>query len=493
MNENLLTLEPKLLWKNFRELTQIPRPSKHEEAVTRFLLDFGKKHCDEAFIDQAGNVILRKKASSIEMSNRKGVVLQAHCDMVPQKDANKVHNFETDPITTLVSGGFVYADGTTLGADDGIGVAAIMTVMEDNNLKHGPLEALITIDEETGMTGASGLAPNVLNSQIMINLDSEEDNIFYIGCAGGVNVHIEDRIQYVDTPDDFTAYKINVDGLLGGHSGSDIHKNRPNAIKIMFRMLFEAQKFGLKLCSAEGGNMRNAIPRSCCAEVLVETEDTDRLERFAEEFNAKIANEYRDSDPDVKITIEKSDVLPEKYIAVDSSRKIVFLANSIVSGVFAMSADMPGLVETSNNLAILSTNGGKLKIDTLLRSSSDSQLEYLCNIIRCIVDYCGGEISFSGKYPGWKPNTHSEILDTMRNTYINLFGSKPEVTAIHAGLECGLILGKYPEMDMISVGPNLSGVHTPSEKVEIASVQKFMKLLYQVLENVPVKGGLIAN
>ena len=258
-------------------------------------------------------------------------------------------------------------------------------------------------------------------------------------------------------------------------------------------MLFEAQKFGLKLCSAEGGNMRNAIPRSCSAEVLVETEDTDRLERFAEEFNAKIANEYRDSDPDVKITIEKSDVLPEKYIAVDSSRKIVFLANSIVSGVFAMSADMPGLVETSNNLAILSTNGGKLKIDTLLRSSSDSQLEYLCNIIRCIVDYCGGEISFSGRYPGWKPNTHSEILDTMRNTYINLFGSKPEVTAIHAGLECGLILGKYPEMDMISVGPNLSGVHTPSEKVEIASVQKFMKLLYQVLENVPVNGGLIAN
>lgn len=493
MNENILDLEPKALWRNFRELTLIPRPSKHEEAVTKFLLEFGKKHCDEAFIDSTGNVIYRKKASSIEMSNRKSILLQAHCDMVPQKDDCSNHNFITDPIETIVSGGFVSANHTTLGGDDGIGVAAIMAIMEDNTLKHGPLEALITVDEETGMTGANGLEPNVLHSPIMINLDSEEDNIFYIGCAGGVNVHIATDIDYSPVSAGYTPYDINLDGFLGGHSGSDIHKNRPNAIKLLFRMLWQAQKnFDIKICNAEGGNMRNAIPRSSKALILVNSNQTAAFESFAADFNAIIHSEYGKSDPEAKITAAKSSTLPTQYIADESAKKILFVANNIVSGVFAMCADMPGLVETSNNLAIVKTDGGKFLMDNLLRSSSSTQSDYLCNIIRCMVEYIGGRIEFSGEYPGWKPNPDSEILSTMRNIYVGMFNQQPQVTAIHAGLECGLILSKYPEMDMISVGPNTFNVHSPTEKIEIASTQRFMKLLCETIENAPVVGGVWA-
>ena len=490
MNENILDLEPKALWRNFRELTLIPRPSKHEEAVTKFLLDFGKKHCDEAFIDKTGNVIYRKKASSIEMSNRKSILLQAHCDMVPQKDDSSNHNFLTDPIETIVSGGFVSAYHTTLGGDDGIGVAAIMAIMEDKTLKHGPLEALITIDEETGMTGANGLEPNVLHSPIMINLDSEEDNIFYIGCAGGVNVHIEKAITHAPTPSGYSAYNVNFEGFLGGHSGCDIHKNRPNAIKLLFRMLWEAkQKFDIKIAKVEGGNMRNAIPRSSKAVILVNNNQSSAFESFAEDYNNIIKSEYGKSDPDGKVSISKTDA-PAECIADESAKKVLFLGNNLISGVFALSADMPGLVESSNNLAIVSTDGGKFVMDNLLRSSSSSQMDYLCNIIRCMTDFCGAEISFSGRYPGWQPNPQSEIVDLMLGIYQKLFGSKPDVTAIHAGVECGIIIDKYPDLDAVSIGPNTFNVHTPTEKIEIASTLRFMKLLYETIENAPIEGGV---
>lgn len=492
MNENISDLEPKALWRNFRELTLIPRPSKHEEKVTKFLLEFGKKHCDEAFIDPVGNVVFKKKASSIEMSNRKGILLQAHCDMVPQKDDCSNHNFITDPIETIVSGGFVSANHTTLGGDDGIGVAAIMAIMEDNTLKHGPLEALITIDEETGMTGANGLQPGIFKSKIMLNLDSEEDNIFYIGCAGGVNVHIETAISHSPTPNGYAAYNVNVEGFLGGHSGCDIHKNRPNAIKLMFRMLWEAkQKFDIKIAKVEGGNMRNAIPRSSKAVILVNNNQSAAFESFAEDFNNIIKSEYGKSDPDGKVLISKTDV-PAECIADESAKKVLFLGNNLISGVFALSADMPGLVESSNNLAIVSTDSGKFVMDNLLRSSSSSQMDYLCNIIRCMTDYCGAEISFSGRYPGWQPNPQSEIVDLMLGIYQKLFGSKPDVTAIHAGVECGIIIDKYPDLDAVSIGPNTFNVHTPTEKIEIASTQRFMKLLYETIENAPIEGGVWA-
>ena len=483
MNENLLALEPALLWKNFRELTLIPRPSKHEERVTKFLLEFGKKHADEAFQDKAGNVIMRKKATP-GMEKRKSIVLQAHCDMVPQKRSDKIHDFTTDPITTIVEDGFVKADGTTLGGDDGMGVAAIMAVFEDKTLKHGPLEALITVDEETGLTGADKLEKDVLKSEILINLDSEEDNIFYIGCAGGVNVHITKQLQFenVDSSQ-YEPFKLTLTGFLGGHSGSDIHKNRPNAAKLLFRFINEIiGKIDFRLSGADSGDMHNAIPREARAFMLINKVDVKKIEREIKKFQKNIDIECGNSDPDGKISIEKLENLMPLALSEQSLKDVNFIINSIVSGVFAMSADMPGLVETSNNLSIMRINGGTLRIQCLLRSSVQSQSDYLKDLIRLQAEYAGAKCEFEGEYPGWKPNTNSPILDLSKRLYIKEFGMEPVVTAIHAGLECGLILGKYPKMDMISLGPTMTGVHTPDEKVEIASTVRFMKLLRQILE-----------
>ncbi|MBO7567825.1 MAG: aminoacyl-histidine dipeptidase [Bacteroidales bacterium] len=483
MNENLLALEPALLWKNFRELTLIPRPSKHEERVTKFLLEFGKKHADEAFQDKAGNVIMRKKATP-GMEKRKSIVLQAHCDMVPQKRSDKIHDFTTDPITTIVEDGFVKADGTTLGGDDGMGVAAIMAVFEDKTLKHGPLEALITVDEETGLTGADKLEKDALKSEILINLDSEEDNIFYIGCAGGVNVHITKQLQFENVDSSkYEPFKLILTGFLGGHSGSDIHKNRPNAAKLLFRFINGIiGKVDFRFSGADSGDMHNAIPRDARAFMLINKEDVKKIEREIKKFQKAIDIECGNSDPDGKISIEKLENLMPLALSEQSLKDVNFIINSLVSGVFAMSADMPGLVETSNNLSIMRISGGTLRIQCLLRSSVQSQSDYLKDLIRLQAEYAGAKCEFEGEYPGWKPNTNSPILDLSKRLYINEFGAEPVVTAIHAGLECGLILGKYPKMDMISLGPSMSGVHTPDEKVEIASTVRFMKLLRQILE-----------
>lgn len=483
MNENILALSPTLLWKNFRELTLIPRPSKHEERVTKFLLEFGKQHADEAFQDKAGNVIWRKKATK-GMENRQSILLQAHCDMVPQKRSDKTHDFLTDPITTIVEDGYVKADGTTLGGDDGIGVAAIMAVFEDNTLKHCPLEALITVDEETGLTGADKLAKDALHSKILINLDSEEEGIFYIGCAGGVNVHITKQLEFENiNVDDYQPFKILVGGLLGGHSGGDIHKNRPNAAKLLFRFLNGILgKVDCRLSGADSGDMHNAIPREARAFVFVNKSDVKKFKTEITKFQKILASECQKSDPDGKISAEPLDTLMPMVLKADSLRAVNFIINSLVSGVFAMSADVPGLVETSNNLSIMRISGGTLRIQCLLRSSVQSQSDYLKDLIRLQAEFAGAKCEFEGEYPGWKPNTNSPILDLTKHIYKELFGAEPVVTAIHAGLECGLILGKYPEMDMISLGPTMYGVHTPDEKIEIASTERFMQLLRQILE-----------
>jgi dipeptidase D len=482
MNENILGLEPRLLWKNFRELTLIPRPSKHEERVTKFLLEFGKQHADEAFQDKAGNVIWRKKASK-GMENRQSILLQAHCDMVPQKRSDKQHDFTIDPITTIIEDGYVKADGTTLGGDDGMGVAAIMAVFEDNNLKHCPLEALITVDEETGLTGADKLAKDVLQSRILINLDSEEDNIFYIGCAGGVNVHITKQLEFDNlNADDYQPFKLLVSGLLGGHSGSDIHKNRPNAVKLLFRFLNAITgKVDYRLSGADGGDMHNAIPREARAFVFVNKSDVKKFKTEITKFQKILNIECGTSDPDGKITAEPLESLMPMVLKEDSLRAVNFVINSLVSGVFAMSADVPGLVETSNNLSIMRVSGGTLRIQCLLRSSVQSQSDYLKDLIRLQAEFAGAKCEFEGEYPGWKPNPKSPILELSKRIYAQKFGAQPVVTAIHAGLECGLILGKYPEMDMISLGPTMYGVHTPDEKVEIASTERFMQLLQEIL------------
>ena len=483
MNENLLALEPASLWKNFRELTLIPRPSKHEERVSKFLLEFGKKHADEAFQDKAGNVIMRKKATP-GMEKRKGIVLQAHCDMVPQKRSDKTHDFTTDPITTIVEDGYVKADGTTLGGDDGIGVAAIMAVFEDKTLRHGPLEALITVDEETGLTGADKLAKDALQSKILINLDSEEEGVFYIGCAGGVNVHITKQLQFENiSPDQYEPYKITLTGFLGGHSGGDIHKNRPNAAKLLFRFINGIiGKVDFRLSGADSGDMHNAIPRDARAFVFVNKSDAKKFKTEITKFQKTITGEYKNSDPDGKIAIEKLETLMPLVLKEEHLKDVNLIINSLVSGVFAMSADVPGLVETSNNLSILRISGGTLRIQCLLRSSVQSQSDYLKEIIRLQAEYAGAKCEFEGEYPGWQPNPNSPILDLSKHIYKQDFGKEPVVTAIHAGLECGLILGKYPGMDMISLGPTMFGVHTPDEKVEVASTVRFMQLLRQILE-----------
>lgn len=484
MNENILALEPKLLWKNFRKLTLIPHPSKHEEEITKMLVEFGKQFADETFQDEIGNVIFRKNATP-GFENRKVITLQAHCDMVPQKNVDKKHDFLKDPITTKIEGEFVMADGTTLGADDGIGVAAIMAVFEDNSLKHGPIEGLITVDEETAITGAAELKPNILKGEILLNLDSEEDNIFYIGCAGGCNIDINKKLDFEEVTEEYKSYKLKVSGFLGGHSGADIHKNRPNPIKLIVRFLNNIDY--IKLGNIEGGNMHNAIPRESEALIFVKDNDIEKLEKSIKEFQEILNSEYGKSDPDGKITIEKCDDDSKKCLTEESFKATKYAINTLVSGVYSMSADMPGLVETSNNLSIVKVENSELKILCLMRSSVQSQTEYFKDIVKAQMEIINAECIFSNEYPGWKPNPDSEILKISEKIYENNFNEKPFVTAIHAGLECGIIIGKYPNMDAISLGPTMYGVHTPTEKVEIKSTEKFMKLIENIIENAPIK------
>ena len=486
MNENILTLEPRLLWKNFRELTLIPHPSKHEEQITKYLLEFGRQHADETFIDNTGNVIWRKAATP-GMETRKGIILQAHCDMVPQAESGKNHNFITDPIVTVVKDGFVSADGTTLGGDDGIGVAAIMAIFENDSLAHGPLEGLITIDEETGLTGAVGLEPGLLRGSTLINLDSEEHGIFYIGCAGGVNVNISLPVNMEPLDSEgITIHHITlrVSGFMGGHSGADIHKNRPNAAKILFRLINRMQEAGLYfgVGNTESGNMHNAIPREASAEIYISGISYPEFSRILEDYQITISKEYGGSDPDGKIEALAANRHTE-YMDAESLRKVNYIVNTLQSGVFAMSADMPGLVETSNNLSVLRVENGMMRIQCLLRSSVQSQSDYLKEIIKMQMDFCGAKVEFEGEYPGWKPNPKSDILEKAKKVYKAEFGGEPLVTAIHAGLECGMIIDKYPGMDAISLGPNVFGVHTPSEKVEISSCVDFMRLLEGIIKN----------
>ena len=485
MNENILKLKPEIFWKNFREITLIPRPSKHEEKVTDFLLNFGKKFADKSYKDSAGNVIWSKKAT-IGMENRQPIVLQAHCDMVPQKNEDKKHDFLTDPISTVIDGDFVKADGTTLGADDGAGVAVIMSVFEDKNIQHPNIEALITVDEETGLTGANGLKPNTLSGKMLLNLDSEEDNIFYIGCAGGVNVHIAKKLEYETVSKDYKCFSVKVADFMGGHSGSDIHKNRPNAVKLLFRF-FDTVNY-VKVSSFEGGNMHNAIPREAVATVFVPKTEEENFKNAAKNFQKILSSEYHKSDPDGKIFIQEIADCKENTSLTDECFKTVkMLISTIISGVYAMSADMPGLVETSNNLSVAKTENGELKILCLMRSSSQTQCDYLKGVMKFQSEFLGAEIKFTDEYPGWQPDTDSVLLKEATMVYEKLFGEKPLVTAIHAGLECGIITAKHAGMEALSLGPTMYGVHTPNEKLEIKSVAKFYTLISEILKNSPEK------
>jgi len=486
MNKEILNLEPKTLWKNFYSLTQIPHPSKKEEKIREFIIKFGKNLGLETIVDEVGNVIIRKPATP-GMEKLKGVILQGHLDMVPQKNSDKLHDFEKDPIETIIDGEWVRANGTTLGADNGMGVSAAMSILESKDIKHGPLETLFTTDEETGMTGATSLKPGVLKGDILINMDSEDEGELYIGCAGGTNGNFQFIYSEVNVPKGSIALKINVTGLKGGHSGVDIHLGRGNANKIMTRLLWHgAHKHGVRLSSIDGGSLRNAIPREAFAIITLPNDRKDGFLKCMNELSQTIKKELSAVDPDLKIEVLSSE-LPKILIDEKTQLNLLNALYGCPNGVMRMSNEMKGLVETSTNLAIVKSENGIINVQCLLRSSVDSAKNDLEQMMQSVFELAGARFVFDGKYPGWKPNPDSLILKIMLDIYNKKFGKTPEIRAIHAGLECGILGGAYPSWDMISFGPTIRYPHSPDEKVNIATVQKFWDFLIETLKNIPVR------
>lgn len=486
MNSEIRNLEPKAVWKNFADLNAVPRPSKKEERVIQFMVDFGKKLHLETMVDKVGNVIIRKPASA-GMEDRKTVVMQSHLDMVHQKNSDTNFDFDTEGIKMFVDGDWVKADGTTLGADNGLGVAAIMGVLESTDIPHPAIEALFTIDEETGMTGAMGLEGGLLQGEILLNLDTEEDDEIGMGCAGGVDVTATRNYNEEATPENTIAYEISVTGLNGGHSGMDIIKGLGNANKIMNRLLFDGfTNFGLRVAEINGGSLRNAIPRESFSTVVI---DAVSKEPFLFEIHELINNikaEFSTLEPNLTIELKEVDT-PETVMDLGVQEGLIKAVYAALNGVYRMSPDIEGLVETSNNIARIIVKGGAIKIGCLTRSSSETNKWDLANSLRSSFELAGFEVEFSGSYPGWLPNVNSEILKTVTKLYEELHNEKPNVAACHAGLECGILGQNYPEMDMVSFGPNIKGAHSPDERAQISSTQKFWKFLLEILKNTPVK------
>ena len=479
-------LDPSLVWKNFYALTQIPRPSKKEGKAVEYLYGFGKSLGLETIKDEVGNIIIKKPATP-GMEGRRGVILQGHIDMVPQKNADKVHDFEKDPITTLVDGDWVRADGTTLGADNGLGVAVALSVLESRDLKHGPVEVLVTVDEETGMTGANALKPGLLDGDILINLDSETEGELYVGCAGGLDATASLKYEMKPAPAGYRAYRISAKGMKGGHSGMDIILYRANANKVLARVLVPLLRDGVKLVSVDGGNMRNAIPREAFADVLVPEGMVSAVESHIASVQKDIRNEYAATDPDAGLLMEPLASTPASYIDDAAALAMFRAVNACPNGVWRMSDAVPGLVETSNNVAIVSAADGLFQVKTLMRSSVDSEKEALAEEFRSLFELAGAETSFTGGYSGWAPNSNSLILHTMKKVYSGMYGKEPAVMAIHAGLECGILGGTYPHWDMVSCGPTILSPHSPDERVNIPSVKKWWDFLVKVLEEIPEK------
>lgn len=479
-------LKPECIWRNFDALTQVPRPSGHLEKVQQFLLDFAKNTGVEAFKDEAGNIVMRKPATP-GMENRKTVILQAHMDMVPQKEKTSTHNFETDPIQTYIDGEWVRAKGTTLGADDGLGVAAIMAVMEAKDLKHGPIEALITADEETGMYGANGLPGGKLEGEILLNLDTEQEGELIIGSAGGVDITATLDYQEAESDKTDAAVKITIKGLKGGHSGLEICEGRGNANKMMVRIVREAiAEDEACLASWHGGNMRNAIPREAEVVLTLPKENVEDLKAIVAEYKETFNNEYKGIESDIEVVAEDV-ALPEMIVPQEIQDNLVDAIYAAHNGVWRYIPTMPEIVETSSNLAIVDIDGGKAAIKILARSSSETMKEDLSTSLESCFNMAGMKVEFSGAYGGWDPNTDSELIKVMRNIYKNLFNEEPTVQVVHAGLECSIILSKYPGLDICSFGPTLLSPHTPTERAHWPSTTKFWDLLVKTLEEIPAK------
>lgn len=486
MSKDILKLKPEAVWKSFYELTQIPRPSKKEEKVIAYLKKFGEDLGLETIVDEVGNVIIKKPATE-GMEDRKGIILQGHIDMVPQKNSDTDHDFEKDPIDAYIDGDWVTARGTTLGADNGMGVAATMAILEANDLVHGPVEALITMDEETGMTGAENLKPGVVDGDILINLDSEDEGELYIGCAGGIDTIGEFTYTAEDVQEGMAAYKLSVKGLKGGHSGLDINYGRGNANKIMNILLIKAgEKYGLRLAKIDGGSLRNAIPRESFATAVVPEANKADFEKFVTEFEAIVQDEFKDADPGAEVIAEPAD-MPEKLIDVETQNKLYTAVAGCPNGVIKMSESVKGITETSTNLAIVKSVNGKIELASLQRSLIDDDKDNLGAEIRKVFEAAGAKAESLGSYPGWKPNPDSSILKEMKEVYNNKFGKVPEVKVIHAGLECGILGATYPHWDMISFGPTIRNPHSPDEMVDIESVQLFWDFLVETLKHAPKK------
>lgn len=480
MSKEILKLKPENVWKHFYELTQIPRPTGHTKAVEKYVVDFGKSLNLDVKQDKVGNVLITKPASK-GMESAPTVILQAHLDMVPQKNSDVQHDFLKDPIETVINGNIVKAKSTTLGADNGIGAAAILAVMEDDTLTHGKIEGLFTIDEEEGMVGAFGLEPGFLTGSILLNLDTEEEGELCIGCAGGIDENVSWEFKEVEAPAGDIAVKVSLKGLKGGHSGGEIHLGRANANKLMFRFLKEAVcSLDARLALVEGGSLRNAIPREAFAVLTVLPENEEALFELVDDYNDLYCEEFAEIETNLTLKAEKVD-LPETVLPEEIQDDVINAIVACPNGVISMLQSFPGIVESSTNIASVKSGDGKVEVKFLTRSSSESKKEALHSMIESVFSLADAKVEAVNGYPGWQPNAHSKVLEVMQKLFVSQFGREPQVQVVHAGLECGIILGSTPGLDIVSFGPTIMNPHSPDEFVEIDTVERFYHYLIAIL------------
>ncbi len=484
----LSQLKPASLWQLFEKICSIPHPSKHEQKISLWIQDWAKELGLAVKEDAVGNLFIKKPATA-GMEDRKGIILQAHMDMVPQKNNDTDHDFLTDPIKPYIidSGDWVTAEGTTLGADNGVGLASALAVLASDDVAHGPLEVLVTIDEEAGMTGAFGLEAGWLDGDILINTDSEQEGEVYMGCAGGIDGNANFPLNFEAVPSDFQAFNLSISGLKGGHSGVDIHTGRANANKLLVRFLLNASNdFDIRLTELNGGSLRNAIPREANSSFVVAKDKVAALKTALAEYLATIRTNLGAIETDIDMLLISPEDFEQCWTKATQAA-ILRALNACPNGVQRMSDDIEGIVETSLNLGVINTRGNKFNAMVLIRSLHDDGRLETQRTVQSVFELAGANIVFSGAYPGWKPNTNSAIMQTVRDTYQDLFGKIPAVMVIHAGLECGLFKTAYPDMDMVSIGPTINFPHSPDEKIEIATVEQYWQLLVAVLGNIPTK------
>lgn len=481
MENTIHHLSPQRVWHYFAEICRIPRPSKKEEKIVQYLVEFGQQLGLETFKDNVGNVVIRKPASA-GCENWPSIALQSHVDMVCEKDPNVKHNFNSDPIIPRIEGEWVYATGTTLGADDGIGIAAQLAILEDENMVHGPIECLFTIDEETGLTGAFALSSDMLRSRMLINLDSEDEGELFIGCAGGRDTLGSFDFQTEQVAPDYVPFNLTVSGLMGGHSGDDIQKGLGNANKILNRILWQLDKdYGIRINSFDGGNLRNAIARDANATVFVPFKQIEKIKADIDSFQVHILEELKITDKGVNVKISDAKPKDNLVMDIDSQQKLLNIVYAMPHGVIAWSQEIPDFVETSTNLASVKMKNGKVFITTSQRSSIESAKDNICQMVASVFRLAGASYEHSDGYPGWTPNPNSRILEVTRSEFVKVFGYEPVVRAIHAGLECGLFSEKFPGLEMVSFGPTIKGAHSPAERIQIDTVGRFYQLVVNVL------------